>query len=36
MILPMLVMQLGIFMDYWGDFSGNAWSVHVHYWASSI
>lgn len=25
MILPMLFMQLGIFKDYWGDFSDNAW-----------
>lgn len=28
----MVVMQLGIFRDYWGDFSDNAWSVHIHYW----
>jgi len=31
MIIPMVVMQLGIFMDYWGDFLENAWSVHIHY-----
>ena len=36
MILPMLVMQLGIFRDYWGDFTENAWSVHIHYWTGSI
>ncbi|MFO1051108.1 MAG: hypothetical protein U1F36_02695 [Planctomycetota bacterium] len=35
MLLPMLVMQLGIFQDYWGDFSENAWSVHVHYWTGT-
>jgi hypothetical protein len=35
MIIPMAVMQLGIFMDYWGDFSQNAWSVHVHYWTGT-
>ena len=35
MILPMLFMQLGIFRDYWGDFSENAWSVHVHYWTGT-
>jgi hypothetical protein len=29
-------MQLGIFKDYWGDFSDNAWSVHVHYWTGTI
>jgi hypothetical protein len=29
-------MQLGIFEDYWGDFSDNAWSVHIHYWTGSI
>ncbi|MDC6351044.1 hypothetical protein PP178_05725 [Zeaxanthinibacter sp. PT1] len=36
MILPMLLMQLGIFEDYWGDFTDNAWSVHVHYWTGTI
>jgi hypothetical protein len=35
MIVPMVIMQLGIFMDYWGDFSENAWSVHVHYWTGT-
>ncbi|HQZ97980.1 MAG TPA: hypothetical protein PLP21_16790 [Pyrinomonadaceae bacterium] len=35
MIIPLVVMQLGIFMDYWGDFSENAWSVHVHYWTGT-
>lgn len=35
MILPMLLMQLGIFKDYWGDFSENAWSVHIHYWTGT-
>ncbi len=36
MIIPMVIMQLGIFMDYWGDFTENAWSVHVHYWAGTV
>jgi len=36
MILPMIVMQLGIFRDYWDDFSDNAWSVHIHYWTGAI
>jgi hypothetical protein len=36
MILPMLVMQFGIFYDYWGDFTDNAWSVHVHYWTGTV
>lgn len=35
MIIPMLIMQLGIFKDYWGDFSDNAWSVHIHYWTGT-
>jgi hypothetical protein len=35
MIIPMVIMQLGIFMDYWGDFSENAWSVHIHYWTGT-
>lgn len=36
MIIPMVIMQLGIFMDYWGDFTENAWSVHIHYWSGTI
>jgi len=36
MILPMVLMQLGIFEDYWGEFSDNAWSVHIHYWTGTI
>ena len=36
MIIPMIFMQLGIFKDYWGDFSENAWSVHIHYWTGSV
>ncbi|MEQ8534654.1 MAG: hypothetical protein RIB86_22570 [Imperialibacter sp.] len=36
MIVPMLFMQFGIFEDYWGDFSDNAWSVHIHYWTGTI
>lgn len=32
----MVIMQLGIFRDYWGDFSDNAWSVHVHYWTGTV
>lgn len=32
----MVLMQLGIFRDYWGDFSDNAWSVHIHYWTGTI
>src|SRR5690606_9270128 len=35
MILPMVLMQLGIFKDYWGDFGSNAWSVHIHYWTGT-
>ena len=36
MLLPMLIMQFGIFRDYWGDFTDNAWSVHVHYWTGTV
>ena len=32
----MVLMQLGIFMDYWGDFTDNAWSVHIHYWTGTL
>ncbi|EMR01346.1 hypothetical protein [Cesiribacter andamanensis] len=35
LLLPMFFMQLGIFRDYWGDFTDNAWSVHVHYWTGT-
>lgn len=35
MIIPMIFMQLGIFKDYWGDFTDNAWAVHVHYWTGT-
>lgn len=36
MVLPMLFMQFGIFRDYWGDFTDNAWSVHIHYWTGTL
>ena len=36
MLIPMVIMQLGIYKDYWGDFSDNAWSVHIHYWTGTI
>lgn len=36
MLLPMVVMQMGIFKDYWGDFGENAWSVHIHYWTGTL
>ena len=36
MLLPMFFMQAGIFRDYWGDFTENAWSVHVHYWTGTV
>ncbi len=36
MIIPMLFMQFGIFRDYWGDFSDNAWSVHIHYLTGTV
>ncbi len=35
MIIPMIIMQLGIFMDYWGDFTDNPWAVHIHYWTGT-
>lgn len=36
MIIPMIIMQAGIFSDYWGDFTDNAWSVHIHYWTGTV
>src|SRR5690349_7924831 len=35
MIVPMIIMQLGIAMDYWGDLRDNAFSVHIHYWTGT-
>jgi hypothetical protein len=32
----MIFMQAGIYKDYWGDFSDNAWSVHMHYWTGTV
>ena len=36
MIIPMAIMQIGIFRDYWGDLTENAWAVHVHYWTATL
>lgn len=36
MIVPMAIMQIGIFRDYWGDFAENAWAVHTHYWTATL
>lgn len=36
MLLPMALMQGGIFLDYWGDLTENAWAVHVHYWTATL
>lgn len=35
MIMPLLLMQATIFVDYWGDFADNTWAVHVHYWIAT-
>lgn len=35
MVAATIVMQATIFMDYWGDFTENSWSIHVHYWTAS-
>jgi hypothetical protein len=32
MIAVFVLMQAGIFMDYWPTFTTESWSVHVHYW----
>lgn len=36
MIAPLIVIQVGVFMDYWGDFARNPWAVHVHYWNATL
>ena len=36
MLIPMFIMQIGIFHDYWGDLTDNAWPVHIHYWTASL
>ena len=35
MMVPFVVMQATIFVDYWGDFADNTWAVHVHYWVAT-
>ena len=35
-ILPFLVMQIGIFPDYWPFFKEQDWGVHIHYWTASL
>jgi hypothetical protein len=36
MIAVMVIMQISIAMDYWGDFASNAWAVHIHYWNATV
>ena len=36
MIAPLVVVQAGVAMDYWGDFYRNPWAVHVHYWIATL
>ena len=36
MIVPMAIMQAGIFHDYWWDLTENAWPVHIHYWTATL
>lgn len=36
MLIPMAIMQIGIFRDYWGDLTENAWAVHIHYWTATL
>ena len=36
MLIPMAIMQIGIFHDYWGDLTENAWAVHIHYWTATL
>lgn len=35
MLGAFVLMQLGIFADYWPTFSTETWAVHVHYWTAS-
>lgn len=35
MVVPLILIQVGIFGDYWGDFGRNTWAVHLHYWLAS-
>ncbi|MEM6705286.1 MAG: hypothetical protein AAF690_21375 [Acidobacteriota bacterium] len=36
MFLPLVVVQAGVFLDYWGDFASNPWAVHIHYWNATL
>ncbi|MEQ9402956.1 MAG: hypothetical protein RIM99_05175 [Cyclobacteriaceae bacterium] len=35
MFIPFLVMQIGIFPDYWPNFKGKDWGTHIHFWTAS-
>lgn len=35
MLVPFLVMQIGIFPDYWPSFSQKDWGTHIHYFTAS-
>jgi len=32
LFVPFIMMQVGIFADYWPDFINKNWGVHIHYW----
>ncbi|MBT32350.1 MAG: hypothetical protein CMO01_22020 [Thalassobius sp.] len=32
LFIPFLMMQVGIFADYWPNFINKNWGVHIHYW----
>jgi hypothetical protein len=36
MILPMVLMQAGIFVDYWNELTQNDWTIHIHYWTATL
>lgn len=35
MLIPFLVMQIGIFPDYWPSFTRKGWGTHIHYFTAS-
>ncbi|MEN1729512.1 MAG: hypothetical protein AAGJ52_13835, partial [Pseudomonadota bacterium] len=36
MLLPLVLMQAGIFVDYWRELGQNSWTIHVHYWTATL
>ncbi|NER17645.1 hypothetical protein [Spongiivirga citrea] len=36
MLLPLVLMQVGIFNYYWPTFSSETWEIHIHFWLVTL